>query len=155
MKTIFAALFLLLPLCSVAAQPSAPDTLRTIDTLDWLIGTWNRTNAKPGRSGVEMWKKISDTELHGRGISMKGGDTTFVEKLKIVVKENEIYYVADVPENDKLVYFKFTQLTDHGFTCENVEHDFPKMIRYESTGSKLTATISGNGKRIEYLFEKE
>ena len=53
--------------------------------LTWLTGTWERTNAKTGRSGVEIWKVISDVEMTGRGISLKGNDTTFVEKLKIII----------------------------------------------------------------------
>ena len=147
----------LLGFCIESASSPAPtvDEEKKFKKIEWLVGTWDRINAKSERSGIEVWKKISNTELHGRGIAMKGNDTTFVERLKIVVKEPDLYYVADVPENKGLVYFKFTQLTDHGFICENLEHDFPKKIKYETTGSKLQATISGNGRTIEYLFERE
>lgn len=123
--------------------------------VEWVVGTWHRVNPKPGRSGVEVWKKVSNAELHGRGISMKGNDTTFVEKLKITVKENNLYYIADVPENKGLVYFKFVHISDSGFTCENPGHDFPKKIQYELAGKQLKATISGGGKTIEYGFERE
>ena len=122
--------------------------------LSWLTGTWNRTNTKPGRSGHEKWSRISDKEYVGYGVNMRGTDTAFVEKIKIQVKDNTIYYVADVPENKEPVFFKFISLTNDGFICENPGHDFPKKIEYKLTGDKLKATISGDGKAIDYFFEK-
>ena len=123
--------------------------------LDWLVGEWTRTNAKPGSSGIEKWIMNSPTELQGWGINMRGNDTALVEKLKIIVKDNNIYYVADVPENKGVVLFKLTKITENGFVCENPEHDFPKQIAYTRDGTKLKATISGNGKAMDYLFEKK
>jgi hypothetical protein len=121
--------------------------------LDWLEGTWTRTNVKPGRSAKEIWQKISATEWHGLGISMKGTDTSFVEKLKLLIKDNTIFYVADIVENKEPVYFKLTSITDNSFTCENPQHDFPKKIIYQKEGDKVKATISGDGKSFDYLFE--
>jgi hypothetical protein len=123
--------------------------------LDWLEGSWIRTNSKPGRSAEEKWQKISSTEWKGIAVSMKGTDTSFVEKLKLIIKENNIYYVADVPENKETIYFKFTSITGNSFVCENPQHDFPKLISYQKEGNKIKATISGDGKSIEYLFEKK
>lgn len=142
--------------CSTAsAQSPSKDAKMDFKKLGWLEGTWVRTNSKPGRSGVEEWKRSGDHELVGRGIMLKGADTTFVEKLKIVIKDNAIYYLADVPENKSVVYFKFTELTDNSFTVENPSHDFPKKIAYKLDGNKLTAVISGGGKSIPYTFERK
>jgi Domain of unknown function (DUF6265) len=125
-----------------------------LKNLEWLTGKWTRTNAKPGRSGFEIWQKTSTTEMNGRGINLKGTDTTFVEKLKIIVKENAVFYVADVPQNKEPVLFKATSLTASSIVFENTQHDFPKKIAYEFDGQKLKATISGDGKAIDYWFEK-
>jgi Domain of unknown function (DUF6265) len=122
--------------------------------LSWLEGTWNRTNVKAGRAASERWVKTDQGDFQGWGVSMNGPDTSFVEKLKIITKDNEVYYVADVPGNKELTYFKFTELTSTGFVCEDPEHDFPKKIFYQVNGTKLKATISGNGKSIDYFFEK-
>ena len=127
----------------------------SLSKLEWLLGNWVRTNAKPGRSGVEIWKKSSDQEFVGRGINLRGADTTFVEKLKIISKENKIFYVADVPENKEPILFEATSIAPNAVTFENPKHDFPKKIVYELTGSTLKATISGDGKAIEYWFKKE
>jgi hypothetical protein len=147
MKNLTIAL-LLLTACSVQAQSD-------LSKLNWLNGTWNRTNAKPGRSGVEIWQKVSNTEMVGKGVSLKGADTAFVEKLKIIIKGNDIFYVADVPENKEPVLFKLTSLTANNLTFENPQHDFPKKISYELNGAKLKATVSGDGRAQEFWFEKK
>lgn len=126
-----------------------------LSKLNWITGTWSRTDKKPGSSGVEIWQKVSNTELTGRGINLKGKDTTFVEKLKIIVKGNDIFYMADVPENKEPVLFKLTSVSATSLVFENPQHDFPKKISYELTGVKLKATISGDGKSQEFWFEKK
>lgn len=146
--------FIILLLSAVIVQ-SQETSNQTIEKFEWLTGRWNRTNVKPGRSGVEEWKKSSDSELTGSGILMNGKDTVVIEKIKIVVKDDNIYYVADVSENKDLVYFKFSTITKNSFVCENPDHDFPKRISYTYDGKVLKATISGNGKSIDYLFEKK
>ena len=122
-----------------------------VNKLDWLVGTWMRTNAKPGRSGAEVWTS-KNNELMGRGVNLKGMDTVFVEKLKIVSKDGKLFYVADFPENKSETFFEITELTNKNFVCENRKHDFPKKISYVLDGDNLKATISGNGKEIDYLF---
>jgi len=126
-----------------------------IKKLNWLQGTWTAKDLKPGLSGEERWTKISDSLWQGSGVTLKGNDTAFVEKLKIVSKGNHLYYVADLSENKAPVYFIFTSITENMFECENAGHDFPKKIKYQKEGNKLKATISGSGKSIDYLFEKK
>ena len=75
-------------------------------------------------------------------MTMKGKDTVFVEKLRIIAREGDLFYVADVPENQKPVYFKLTEVTDRSFVCENPDHDFPKKIAYLFDGKSLKAAIS-------------
>lgn len=122
--------------------------------LSWLQGSWSRTGMSQDKSGFEIWETLSPFEYSGLGISLRGHDTTFVEKLRIVAKEDGVFYVADVPENQKPVYFKFTALTDSTFVCENPDHDFPKKISYALNGTRLTARISGAGKEEEFMFER-
>ena len=131
-----------------------PVTEKDFSKLSWLEGSWNRTNAKPGRTASENWKKSAHGEWIGLGVSLKGQDTAFMEKLKILVKDNSIYYVADVAENEAPVYFKLTELTTSGFVCENPQHDFPKKISYKKEGNNLKAITSGDGKSIDFLFVK-
>lgn len=154
MKHFIVCALLLIVFSSESLSQNIP-TAVDFKKLQWLEGTWTRTNAKPGSSGHERWVKTSETEWRGWGVSMSGLDTAFVEKLKLVIKDNTINYVADVPENKEPVYFRFIELTSDRFTCENPGHDFPKKISYERTGNNLKATVSGDGKNIVYLFEKK
>lgn len=140
---------------NVIGQQISKETSTNFKKLNWLVGAWTLTNARAGQSGYERWWKSSPFELRGYGVTMKGRDTVFMEKLRILVWEDNLYYVADVHENEKTVYFKFTEIGNRGFVCENPDHDFPKKIAYRLAGDKLNATISGNGKSTDYLFIKE
>src|SRR5215208_2714505 len=154
MKKLFVGAIILCTSLYSAAQKNETVT-GNFKKLQWLIGEWNRTNARPGRSGLEKWVINSATEMQGWGITMKEKDTLLVEKAKLLVKDNDIYYVADVPENKEPVFFKLISISEDGFVCENPLHDFPKIISYKREQGKLKATISGNGKSFDYLFEKK
>jgi Domain of unknown function (DUF6265) len=129
-------------------------TQHAIQDVAWLKGQWKRTNARPGRSGFETWVVESDSVLLGKGITRSGEDTVFVENIRIVLHSKELYYIADVAENAAPVSFKFTVVKPQYFVCENPDHDFPKQISYALVDGKLKAMISGNGKSIEYWFER-
>jgi hypothetical protein len=126
----------------------------SVEGLMWIIGRWERTNGKPGSTSFENWEKVSQTELKGTGITMKGSDTVFVEKIGIVLQDGHLRYMADVPENKSVVYFPFTAIQQNGFVCENAAHDFPKKITYVRKDRELTAVISGDGKSITYIFKR-
>lgn len=128
-----------------------------LSNISRMLGKWKSVNTKTGNTSYEHWTKVSDREWAGTGfrLSRSGTDTLFREKLKIITKDNTLYYVADVKENAVPVYFKFTAINEQGFTCENPEHDFPKKISYRLDGKKLKATISGNGKEFSYYFEQQ
>lgn len=151
-KTSIIVISFLLILSSAKCQSNSNNN---IDQLNWLEGKWIRTNSKAGQSGFELWSRVSSNELSGRGVTLKGTDTLFVEKLRIVVRDGNLHYVADVPENKMPVYFPFVELKKNSFVCENPDHDFPKRISYSLEGTTLKATISGDGKSIHYLFEKK
>jgi len=153
MKTYQFNLILLLFIC-YSATYSQVKTGPSLTKLNWLLGQWKRTNVKPGQTGLETWKKTSSVAFEGFGITIKGADTVFSEKLKIIVKDNTVFYVADVAENKEPTYFKLTEITDEGFICENTEHDFPKKITYRRSGKILKATISGNGKSFDFDLVK-
>jgi hypothetical protein len=74
--------------------------------------------------------------------------------MKLLVKDNSLYFVADVKENAAPVYFRVTSINEQGFTCENPKHDFPKKISYQLEGKKLKATISGDGREVSYYFDR-
>lgn len=151
MKKLLLAIVFVLTGSTLYAQRNAKQDFKK---LKWLTGNWKRIDAGPGKSGTETWSATSATALQGSGLTLKGKDTVSVEKLSLMIKGNDIFYVADVTGNPKPVYFKMTVITADGFVCENSQHDFPKKISYKLVGDKINASISGNGKTISYNFVK-
>jgi hypothetical protein len=152
MKTFVTLLLLSYMLMLNAWTNKKPEN--AFQKIEWLLGTWNRTNVKPGKIAMEEWTRVSGTVFSGRGFSIREKDTTTLERLRIIQQGNDLFYEADVAQNRTPVLFKITILSDSSFQCENQLHDFPKLIHYKKNGSQLTATISGNGKSIDYLFER-
>ena len=141
-------------LCLLLAGPLLGQTSSpALNDLRWLLGSWERLQLPAGKSGIETWTESKDRWI-GRGISMRGTDTTFVEKLSLRVESGVLYYVSDVPENKKPVYFRVTEASATSLVCENPAHDFPKKIAYRLEGDRLKATISGDGKAIDFFFRK-
>lgn len=136
-------------------DPISTSVKKDFKELSWILGKWERSNVKAGSTAFESWQKESEYVYTGFGVSLQGTDTTFVEKLRIEVKDNNIFYVADVRENTNPTYFKMSKITDHGFISENPTHNFPKLITYELEGEELTAIISDGGeKKMGFMFKK-
>lgn len=120
----------------------------------WLLGKWERQGTRPGQSAFEEWTLDSHGTLRGTGITLRGMDTVFVEKLSLVRNDKGYHYTADVPGNPEPTKFQITSYDENGFVSENPEHDFPKKITYTKTESGIVATISGDGKKIDFVFKK-
>ena len=130
------------------------ETIASLNRLEWIIGTWERQNGKPGEIHHERWQKVSDQHLKGIGVVVVGSDTIFVEKLAIRVEEGIVYYIADVKENPEPVYFKFTSWEENSFVSENPKHDAPKKIAYNLEGDIMTAKVSWDDGGFEAIFKK-
>lgn len=147
-------LSLLLPV--IVQQTTSRQTKKDFKKLSWILSTWERTNVRAGTTAFETWQKQSDYVFTGTGISMKGSDTTFVEHLRIEIKDDKVYYVADVKANAAPTYFHMTEISEHGFKSVNPEHDFPKEISYTLNGDDLTAVISdGEQKKMGFVFKRK
>ena len=150
MKT---TLLLCLLVMGLSQQALSQQTI-SLSSFNWLVGTWQNIDAQSGETTTETWTWDASGKYVGMGVSVRGADTVFVEKLKIVEKDSICYYVADVSHNPAPVFFKITEVTATGFICENPEHDFPKKISYHYDGKILTATISAGKKEIPFRFRK-
>lgn len=153
MKKIYYLLFLsLLFSLTLSAQSTS---VNPIAQLNWLEGRWERVMNNPDQTAFEEWE-VKNGMLVGKGVTLQGTDTVFVENLSILLKEDKLYYVADVDSNIEPTYFRITSYSKNGFISENPEHDFPKQIEYQLTEEgELTATISGDGQSIPFLFRKK
>ncbi len=149
-KFILLTLLILLKIGVYGQQKPKQD----FQKLKWLSGDWIRTNGKPGHKGYESWKVISPSKLVGEGVTIKGTDTVFFEKMELLTKGNDIFFTAIAKGDPNPTFFKLTSISNSGFVCENPEHDFPKKIAYTLKDKKIYATISGDGHSVDFIFIK-
>lgn len=146
-------LLLIIPILLLISAAYGQETNKQkFKKLEWLAGKWTRTNPDAGQSGYETWTKVSDLKLSGKGVTLKGKKTVFLENLEFIVKGNDIFYTVMVNGEKQPIFFKLTALSADGFTCENPQHDFPKKITYKREGKHIKAVISGNGQSVDYNF---
>jgi hypothetical protein len=142
----------------IISQISMAQNLLDLKQLEWIADDW--INTENDAVTHEHWEKINDSLIEGGSETIKNGDTVFAEKLKIILKDGDIFYVADVSHNPAPVYFKLTESIPGKAVFENPEHDFPKKITYElEDGSSLHAIIEGPGKactwkKVDFYFTR-
>jgi hypothetical protein len=120
----------------------------------WLDGVWKIND----NSVYEVWRQgKSNASLTGISFTISNkDDTTVTEEIQLIKEGEWYYYIPDVAAEQEPVRFEITGYSSSGFKAENPLNDFPKIISYQfnPTDGRLKAAISGNGKSIEYAFEK-
>lgn len=125
-----------------------------VQSLDWLVGSWTRTNDNPNKQTFEDWEKISNNKYQGLGCTLENGDTTFKENMHLVKSDNNwVLEVRGVNEN--MTPFVFTNSSDSSFTCENEQNEFPKKIKYSIRNNLLEAVISADSIEVLFTFVKK
>jgi hypothetical protein len=126
-----------------------------------IEGLWELNS--DGMISYEQWKVNSDGSLQGVDFAFgTKGDTVYFESLEIIRRDNDVFYVASVMDQNerKPIFFKMTEWTRNVFVFENKEHDFPqKIIYYIKNDSQFNAVIEGPDKdkikSIEFKFTKK
>ena len=94
--------FLLLSGCSEVSP---------IEELRWLEGNWKQVNQKGSRLSLESWT-YKNGELIGNGYTVDNSsdayDTLFSEDIRIIVREQKLFYEAILP-NQPAVIFRLTE----------------------------------------------
>ena len=121
---------------------------------DYLVGSWIRTNEKADRNTFESWTKISPTEYKGGGFTIKDKDTIWQEDVILSKIETDWNLTVTDRREKNQVVFRLTDISKDGFTCENQENEFPKIIRYKKDGNLLRAEIEGDDVKIPFKFKK-
>lgn len=139
----------------ISAAGCVPTKTAQIDSLNWLMGTWESKTAKT--SIYETWTKASNKELSGKSFMLKGNDTSILETVRIVRERQQLYYIPTVSNqnNNQPVRFKLKTMTNNAFIFENMAHDFPQLISYTKINAdSIVAIISGtkNGRKREVQF---
>ena len=142
-------------LCLLSCKPGQKIHLhKQIRDLGWIIGTWDQTLDEQGQVTFEHWEIKTQTEIIGWNLTLAGQDTLFKENLKIQLRGNIPYYIAEVSHNPEPVLFRIIELSTNHFISVNPEHDFPKKIAYYRRGNKIQAKVSGDQRGFELTFVK-
>lgn len=151
-------LFLLFICCkeTKTEKVTAPlESLGQSPTLDWLVGSWKRTNDEPGSTTYEHWKKINGTEYRGLGCTLHNKDTVWQERIRLIQENGRWNFEAKIPGEQRATVFPLSSLDRKGFVCGNEANEFPKKIAYSLVDPEhLKAVISGGGPEVLFEFKK-
>lgn len=117
-----------------------------------IEGTWKLENSET----IETWK-FRDSIFYGQSFKLENSDTVTFEKLRILRKENQIFYEATVfqQNNGKPISFELTKHGRNEINFENKLHDFPKTINYQFTDEQsMIVTVSNEDKMVTFKFRK-
>lgn len=119
------------------AQDPVPD----LQELEWLAGSWVASTDQ-GRV-EEHWTPPSTNALLGMGRTLVEGRMAAFEYLRIEVRPDGVYYVAQ-PNGRPPTSFRLTRWDGTTAVFENPEHDFPKRVLYTLEGpDQVTARVDG------------
>ncbi|HSC36963.1 MAG TPA: DUF6265 family protein [Chitinophagaceae bacterium] len=149
MKITLACLFALA--CAVAPRKQQP--FQQLHTL--AGGVWQMKTKKG--AVCERWQKINDTEMRSQGFRISGHDTIMQERVQLIQKGNDIFYISTVSNQNesKPVSFRLSEIKGQCFTFANPEHDYPQFIVYDIISpDSLHAWTDGksNGKDLKIYF---
>jgi hypothetical protein len=106
---------------------------------------------------TETWNRINDTLYLGKSRMIKDNDTLFTERVSLVQRGSEIFYIPEVSnQNDsKPVSFRLISTAHGQWIFENPDHDFPQQIIYSQPyPGSMEAVVAGTdkGKPRQELF---
>jgi hypothetical protein len=121
---------------------------------EWLLGTWRSLGSKSAT--FESWTVDQNHSWKGISWRMVEGDTVVLEQMALISRPDGLFFIADVPHNEKPIEFKAITITKTKYVFENPTHDFPKrIIYYRSKNDTLRARIEGDGKILDFIFIRE
>jgi len=115
-----------------------------IQSFDWLLGVW-KGNVEGGTS-VEKWQKDRNT-LYGTGYVVQNADTTFMERMKLVQKGEDWYYVLQLDAYSNSLAYKLAYYSDNQAIFTNKEGKFPKQVvlRRNAENEFSTQLVASDG----------
>ena len=135
----------------------ACNTPSKLSEMNWLLGKWQINES----NNFEAWEKVDASLYRGKGYQVRKNDTLITETINIVQKENEVFYIPSVvDQNDgKPVEFKLVSKNSGTLIFENKDHDFPQRIIYVKAGNDhINAWIEGQKEgqlsKVEFKLER-
>lgn len=108
----------------------------------WLLGKWKYED----ENGMlhEDWRRKNDTVFIGESYFIEKNDTLFFEHLQLILNGDSIIYESLGEDKTKTKSFSGLYLPENNFEVSNLQHSFPRTIRYNSLADTLLVIeISG------------
>ena len=161
MSTLARTGILLLVSAALTAAPASaqgqrgrgrPEQLSTttLTEISWLVGSWR--SAQSGLIIEERWITPAGGAMLGVSRTLKGGQMTGFEFLRLVERDGTLVYIAQ-PNGRPPVEFTLTSMTENSATFENPMHDFPKMITYTWRDDGSLQAVVSDGGQNQQTFE--
>ena len=127
--------------------------MNDLENLRFLEGSWKGESGKAVFE--ERWTDGASGTMLGVARTLASGKTVAFEFLRIVAREDGVFYVAQ-PNGNPPTEFKLTRVSSGEAVFENPQHDHPKIIRYRSSngGGVLVAEVEGDEGKQEFRFER-
>ncbi|MEL6941189.1 MAG: DUF6265 family protein, partial [Bacteroidota bacterium] len=122
----------------------APILDTIVQSFDWLLGVW-KGNVENGTS-VEKWQKGRDA-FYGTGYVVQNTDTVFMERMKLVQKGDDWYYVLQLDAYSNSLAYKLAYYSDQQAIFTNREGKFPKQVVLQRNAENEFSTqlVSSDG----------
>ncbi len=115
-----------------------------MENFNWIAGKWE--NISDSSRFYENWEKMNDSVFAGEAFVIESGETVFSEKISIEKKGSDIFYFANVADqnNGQPIPFKLISSSLNEVIFENKDHDFPNKITYSQiSGDSMMVKIEG------------
>ena len=110
-----------------------------IDDLKWLAGSWRLE--KSGTVIEEQWNAPAGGVMLATGRTVKTGKLVEFEFLRIEQRGDSLVYLAQ-PGGQPPTEFPLESMTPTEVVFANLQHDFPKRIRYKKNADgSVTARV--------------
>ncbi|MEP6939740.1 MAG: DUF6265 family protein [Rudaea sp.] len=135
-----ALVVLLLCICTATVAQQKPASL---ERLAWLAGAWHLDDS--GQRVDEFWSTPAQDMMIGMSRSVRDGKTTTFEFLRIVAREDGVFYVAQ-PRGKPPVEFRLESIDAREAIFVNPGHadHLQRIVYRHGPGDTLAARIEGS-----------
>jgi hypothetical protein len=130
---------LVLAAVMVWTMQASGQSAASLEQLKWLAGSWQMDKA--GKVIEEQWTTPAGGIMLGVGRTIANGKAVEFEFLRIEQRGDSLVYVAQ-PGGQVPTEFKLETVTENEVVFANLQHDFPKKVRYtRNADGSVTARI--------------
>lgn len=154
-----AILMIIIPVCLNASVVEGQGLKPTLSSLGFISGCWEINEPDKKLLVTEQWMKAEGNAMLGMSRSLRKGKLSGFEFLRIVDRDNEIYYISKPSQNKVETAFRLLRLLESEVTFENLKHDYPQRIIYRlvsenNLDARIEGTQGGKMRSVNFPFKR-